>query len=71
MNAEGNRLAGLPVTILPLPITHMILGNNLMHPLLWKENARNQAQVTACMMHDAWISIRAFMSLPSIIIVIS
>lgn len=69
MNIEGNRLTGLPVTILPLPITHMILGNNLMHPLLWKENARNQPQVAACRLHG--IIIRVFMSLPFIIIVIN
>lgn len=46
LNIEGNQLTGLPATTLSLPIAHIILGNNLMHPLLWKENTRNEPQVS-------------------------
>jgi len=45
LNIEGNQLAGLPSTALTLPLTHLLPGDNLMHPLLWHENTRNQPQV--------------------------
>lgn len=44
LNIEGNRLSGLPASALSLRISHIILGNNLMHPLLWKENTKNKLQ---------------------------
>lgn len=44
LNIEGNQLSGLPASALCLHLSQIILGNNLMHPLLWRENARNQPQ---------------------------
>ena len=53
LNVEGNRLAGLPASALCLQLSHIILGNNLMDRLLWKENEKNQPQVNSYLhLHD-------------------
>lgn len=46
LNVEGNQLSGLPYPAAALSLTHLFTGDNLMHPLLWRENTRNQPQVS-------------------------
>lgn len=46
LNVDGNQLCGLPATFLRLQqITHLSISDNLTHPLLWRENTRNQPQM--------------------------
>ena len=46
LNIEGNQLSGLPYPAASLSLTQLLAGDNLMHPLLWRENTRNQPQVS-------------------------
>ena len=46
LNVDGNQLCGLPASFLRLKqITHLSISDNLTHPLLWRENTRNQPQM--------------------------
>ncbi|XP_078265533.1 uncharacterized protein lrrc63 isoform X2 [Rhinoraja longicauda] len=44
LNVEGNELGSLPSGLLQLPLKHIRVHNNYMHPLLWEENVQNQPQ---------------------------
>lgn len=48
LNVEGNQLSGLPYSSAHAlsSLTHLLIGDNLTHPLLWTENTRNQPQVS-------------------------
>ena len=46
MNLEGNQLTSLPAPMLRLRhLRHLGVRNNYMHPLFWRENSKNTAQV--------------------------
>ena len=46
LNVEGNQLSGLPYPAAhSLPLSQLLIGDNLTHPLLWRDNTRNQPQV--------------------------
>lgn len=45
LNVEGNQLPAMPVGLLKLQhLKHVRVRNNFMHPLFWKDNARNEPQ---------------------------
>ncbi|XP_062907221.1 leucine-rich repeat-containing protein 63-like isoform X2 [Mobula hypostoma] len=44
LNIEGNELGSLPCGLLELPLKHIRVYNNYMHPLFWEENIQNQPQ---------------------------
>ncbi|XP_055500807.1 leucine-rich repeat-containing protein 63-like isoform X2 [Leucoraja erinacea] len=44
LNVEGNELGSLPTGLLEVPLKHIRVHNNYMHPLLWEENKQNQPQ---------------------------
>ena len=46
LNVEGNELIGLPPSLLSLPLTHVLIGGNFMHPALWRESCRAPPQVS-------------------------
>ncbi|XP_051869332.1 uncharacterized protein LOC127569069 isoform X2 [Pristis pectinata] len=44
LNVEGNELSSLPCGLLKLPLKHVRVHNNYIHPLFWEENIQNQPQ---------------------------
>ena len=44
LNLSGNQLLGLPSGALYLNLKSISIANNYMHPLLWRENAKNSPQ---------------------------
>ena len=46
LNVAGNQLGALPANILKLPLLNKLLViNNFMHPVFWKDYARRQIPV--------------------------
>uniref|UniRef100_UPI00398F686D leucine-rich repeat-containing protein 63 isoform X2 n=1 Tax=Pristiophorus japonicus TaxID=55135 RepID=UPI00398F686D len=44
LNVEGNELMSLPCDLLQLQLKNLLVENNYMHPLFWKEYSLNQPQ---------------------------
>lgn len=44
LNVEGNQLEGFPPALMQLPLKQLHTDGNLLHMLLWSQNARNQPQ---------------------------